>query len=395
MKRPLPYAVTALAAGVALAALLPAADASASTAPAPRPGLGAATSAAPAGALPTGFVAQSTAWVGSKQGWVLGKAPCGDHTCAKVAGTDDSGATWKVLGRTHTPIPKPGRRKHPGVTEIRFGTAQTGWAFAPLLRHSDDGGRTWTEQAIPGNGGQVLSLTTDADGSWMVVSPCIWGHSGSCRKQPLTLWRTTTAAGTRWTQVKVNLPFNFAADITSYGTTVYVVDPQLEFGGEDLLYASTDGRTFESRPAPCSHPDDLELLQAVATSASHVALLCDGDPGFSKAVKIVYTSSDTGTTDVSRGQMGLLGIQAELAASPSGNLAVASASDGSFIYANDSGKTWTMPVGLGDGGVGWNDIVYVSNATAYVVYSPANGFEPRGQLWVTHDAGTTWGPIGS
>ena len=46
--------------------------------------------------------------------------------------------------------------------------------------------------------------------------------------------------------------------------------------------------------------------------------------------------------DTFAGRTGLLGIAAELAASPSGNLAVASCSDGSFLYINDGhGEAWT------------------------------------------------------
>src|SRR5260370_17342543 len=91
--------------------------------------------------------------------------------------------------------------------------------------------------------------------------------------------------------------------------------------------------------------------------------------------------------------MGLFGMQAELAASASGNLAVASSSDGSFIYINDTHKTaWTMVEGIGDGGAGWSDISYVTTTRAWVVYGPAD-FSNIGQLWVTRDAGPHWGPL--
>ena len=49
-----------------------------------------------------------------------------------------------------------------------------------------------------------------------------------------------------------------------------------------------------------------------------------------------------------------------------------------------------MPVGLGDGGLGWNDIVYVTNKEAYVVHAPAGSFAGLGELWVSTDAGHEW-----
>jgi hypothetical protein len=342
-------------------------------------------------AAPAGFRAQSTTWLDADHGYLLGTLPCGTKTCPRVLGTSDGGATWRSLGRPHAQIARDGRPKRTGVTELRFSTTASGWAFAPLLRHTNDGGRTWTTQDIPGDGGQVLDLATDTAGTWAVVSPCRWGHSGGFRTSPLTLWRTTSPTGTRWTQVPADLPYNVHADITANGSTVYVSDPQLEFGADDVLLASTDGKAFSQRPAPCDHAQDLELVQVVARSATAASMLCDGDPGFSKAVKIVYNTQDTGMTYRNRGMTGLYGIQAQLAVSPSGKLAVASWSDGSFIYVNDShAKTWQMPVGLGDGGLGWNDIGYVTKTEAYVVYSPVSSFEGQGRLWVTHDAGRSW-----
>ncbi len=352
-----------------------------------------ASATRPDAGAPAGFTAQSTSWLDKQQGFLLGTAPCGDATCSDVIATTDGGATWHLRGRVHAPIRSDGGQR-PGVGEVRFSDASHGWAFGPLLRHTADGGRTWSVEAIPGDLGQVLSLATDADGTWAVVSPCRWQHSGRCRNQPVTLWRTTTPTSARWSQIDAALPYSYSANVSAFGSSVYVSDGQLEYGQDDVLLVSTDGTTFQRRTAPCDHTQDIALIQVVATSATNASLLCDGDPGFSKAVKIVYNTKDNATTYRNRGTMGLYGIQAQLAASPSGNLAVASWSDGSFIYINDSHtQNWQMPVAQGDGGLGWNDIVYVSGRDAYVVYSPAGSFNALGRLWASHDGGRDWADV--
>ncbi len=340
-------------------------------------------------AVPKNFRANSITWDTPKNGWVLGTGKCSPAPCSDVIGTIDDGKSWRLVGSVPAPIATQRRSKALGVTEIRFATPKVGWAFDPALQQTTDGGRTWAPATIPGGGQQVLSLATNSTEAYAVVSACKW-LTGICKK-PLTFWHTTSLTGGSWTQIPLDLPVNLAANVSVFGRTVYVIDPLLEFGADDKLYASTDGRHFSSRPAPCDHTQDLELTQAVATSATDVALLCYGDPGFSKAVKIVYRSSDTGKTDTSAGMAGLYGIQSQLAASPSGNLAIASQSDGSFLYINDTHKkTWTMVEGIGDGGLGWNDIVYSSGQEAWVVYSPAALFDGLGQLYVTRDGGKTW-----
>src|SRR5262249_28084227 len=159
---------------------------------------------------------------------------------------------------------------------------------------------------------------------------------GDCGK-PLSLRRTTSLTHRTWTRVPLNLPSSFTADVAAYGTSVYVVDPLITSGKPDKFYASTDGaRHFAARPVPCDKQQDTGLEQVVASSASKVDLLCVGNPGFSKAEKSVYRSANNGKTDTYAGLMSLFGIQAQLAVSPSGNLAVASWSDGSFIDINDT-----------------------------------------------------------
>ncbi len=341
--------------------------------------------------VPASFKANSVSWVSAQRGWVLGAARCGKNTCSDVIGTSNGGRTWQLIGTVKAPLAIMAEGNH-GVTTVRFATPSVGWVFGigSLLFRTSNGGKSWVRVPLPGGAKQVLDLAASATQTYAITSVCTLGKA-LCPK-PLGFWRIATR-GSTWTRIPLNLPKNFAAGVSVLGKTVYVVDQQLEFGGPDKFYASTDGVHFAPRPAPCDHAKDIALIQAVPMSATHVALLCDGDPGFSKAVKTVYTSANTGKTDTFAGRMGLFGIQAELAASPSGNLAVASSSDGSFIYINDTHKTaWTMVEGIGDGGAGWSDISYVTTTRAWVVYGPAD-FSNIGQLWVTRDGGHHWGPV--
>jgi photosystem II stability/assembly factor-like uncharacterized protein len=279
------------------------------------------------------------------------------------------------------------------VTEIRFDTPTTGWAFAPDLYRTTNGGRSWTREPVPGTGTkQVLALATTATAAYAVTSPCAY-QAGLCKGAGLSVWRTGTLARESWVKTPLTLPMSNAADLSAFGSTLYADDVA---GVGSYLYASTDGGVkFASRAVPCDVSQAIELAQAVATSASKVTLLCDGNPGLSQAVKTVYRSANTGKSDTSAGTMGLIGIQAQLAVSPSGNLAVASSSDGSFIYINDSGGTsWSMPVGFGDGGLGWGDIVYVTDNEAWVVYSPGNNPYSIGKVLVSHDGGRHWNIAG-
>jgi hypothetical protein len=347
------------------------------------------------GEVPAGFKANSITWLSPVQGWILGAAPCGTQTCTYVIGTTNGGRTWGLLGSVDAGIPAMGSGQSTGVTEIRFVTPELGFAFAPDLYVTGNGGRSWAQLAIPGDGKQVLDLATGAGRAYAVVSGCALG-TGLCSSAPLSFWRTTTSAGRSWASVPLKLAASTAALVAAYGRTVYVVDEsmgQADRTARDEFYASTDsGEHFSARPDPCALPQQNRGLSGVAaTSATAVALLCVGAPGVSLAEKTAYRSVSTGQTDLYAGQVGFYGIQSELTMSPSGNLAVASVSDGSFIYINDTHKTtWTMVIGYGDGGVGWNDITYVTDSEAWVVYGPADSPADLGKVFVTHDAGRTW-----
>lgn len=358
--------------------------------------------------VPKGFRATSISWTSAEQGWVLGTAPCVSKAsgpppppgCTYVVGTSNGGKAWDLLSSLRQPLARIGQTTG-GVTEIRFATLEVGWVFGPNLLRTVNGGESWSRLAIPGAGKQVVALAASAGETYAMVSPCPWGSFGSCTQKPYTLWRTPTSTGPTWT----NIPLAFtppkgmqdvSASVALFGKTVYAMRTIGNAEGtvvQDKLYASTDGVHFSTRPDPCDTAETISLTQVVATSAADVALLCEGEPELGSSPKVVYWSTDTGKVDTSAGMGPLGGISAQLAASPTGNLAVSSASGASFIDVNDTHKTtWTRVVTEDDGGLGWNDIVYVDAEEAWIVHAPAVDAYPQapGQVFVTRNGGKNW-----
>ena len=336
-------------------------------------------------AIPAGFLGQSQSWVSPKHGWLLGVAPCGQSTCTTVVGTTDGGGTWNMLGTMKAPLTL---EEETGVTEIRFADALHGWAFWPALWATMDGGITWKRQTPPGGGRLVPALAGDSHAVYTVVSPCRLNHQ--CNS-PATLWRTTGGGGT-WTQVSVTLPVSHEAVLAVHGVVAYVV-VQNPNSDPDVLDVTVDGQQWSSRPDPCVKANDEFLTDVAPISDTKVALLCVGNPGFSMADKRVLRSNDTGLTTSPAGSTSRNGITSLIAAAPNGTLTVASYSDGSWIYRNGGGQSWTTSASLGDGGVGWNDIVFTTNKVGFVVYGPAASPWLPGQLWKTNDGGATWAPV--
>lgn len=342
--------------------------------------------------IPASFIAQSITWLTPSRGWVLGTQACGKAgNCAtsQVIETSNAGKTWRLDGTIAARVPKAGNGSA-GITEIRFASAKVGWAFGPSLYRTVNGGKTWTQAIIPGHGKQVLGLAASPAGTFAIVSPCTYG-TGLCTRKPLTTWRVSRSS-TSWTQMPVNLRLNVSASVAALGKSVYLVNPAVGSPHVSQFYVSTDGGFhFSKRLIPCTAAEENTLIQAVPYSATKVGLLCDGNPGFGKAVKAVYLSSNNGKTDSYAGTLGLFGIQAQLAISSAGHLAVAAQSIGTFMYINDNHRTkWYMVIGSGDGGAGWNDITYVSATVGYVVYSPASLFPGFGVIYATHDSGRHW-----
>jgi hypothetical protein len=243
----------------------------------------------------------------------------------------------------------------------------------------------------------VVALAADAAATYAVVSACEFGQAIDQCTHPTTLWKTTGHGS--WTQVSIALPVMNQAILAVHEAVAYVVVPAPLLGDRpgvaaDALDVTLDGLTWSPRPDPCNPADGETLTSIAPISDTDVALLCQGNIGFGKAEKHVFRSHDNGQTTTDAGTMPLYGITTELAATPDGVLVAASFSIGTWIYRNAGGMTWTTQEDFGDGGMGWNDPVFVTDQVGYVIHGPAaiccRGFS--GQLWKTEDAGLTWGP---
>src|SRR6266446_6990596 len=133
-----------------------------------------ATASAGGGPPPGRFIAISTSWTSASTGWVLGAISCGKNkVCSQVRKTTNGGKAWRTIGTVPAPIPKVGNPGS-GITEIRFATTEFGWAFAPDLYRTTDGGKSWKATPLPGHGKQVLDLAATATQVYLVVSPCAY-----------------------------------------------------------------------------------------------------------------------------------------------------------------------------------------------------------------------------
>jgi hypothetical protein len=369
-------------------------------------GVSAATASPVSGTPAPPVGANSITWVSPTRGWVLGQWTCSKGStkvCTQVRGTASAGKSWKLLATLPVPIAaaRPGGIFISGISEIRFANAEDGWVYGsyPTMYRTVNGGKTWTATPLPGGARQMYNIAATATGFYALTSTCANGIIATCKARGLSLWRAALT-GASWTKLYHTLPFNVpgGAYLTALGKTVYVVDGDETTLGKGLFLVSTDsGARFVPRTSPCptGSPEYSEMTQAVPQNATTVFMLCVGNDGLSRSMQSVYESSDNGRADHFDGQLtspGIApfawGIGSQLAVSPTGNLAVAAASDGTFMYIKVDGmKNWEMLFGWGEvASPGWNDLAWVSGTEAWAVYSPVHMPVPLGELFHATDA---------
>ena len=166
------------------------------------------------------------------------------------------------------------------------------------------------------------------------------------------------------------------------------------FVSADEAFVLRDGGlTYTLNPAPCSGEPGAPSV--AVTSATGLVLLCIGGGYTGHTVKQVYVSDDDGARWAAAGMPSPAGDGGTIAATTTGDVAIATASAASWLFhSGDGGATWQIVSTRFDGGAGWADLGFTTSTDGVVVHGPAdsdgNSTQRPGQLFLTSDGGATW-----
>ena len=350
-------------------------------------------------AAPGNFQVSSVTFVGTGTGWVIGQAGTPGHcgppnpdTCTSIARTDNAGESWYGVPAPVTGAPHGAR----GVGQLRFLNTQDGWAFGPELWATSDGGQHWTRIATPGM--RVVSLETSDGHAFAVWARCggsVLGLTVGCTDYSLY---TSAAGSDTWTQVPGTAGLTVgsapgAASLMLAGGNVYLFTPDgrllsgPDTGAEPMIAATSGGAPTA---APCSpgpgqaagQPSQA-LLAATGSSGSGLVLLCPGVTVGDTQHKVLYYSSDGGSSWQQVGTAPRAGTATSLSGTPAGGVVLATSQG--IEVASNPGATWQQAVNAAPPG-GFSYVGMTTSEQGVAV--PAQ--PGRHGVWFTYDGGRSW-----
>jgi photosystem II stability/assembly factor-like uncharacterized protein len=226
------------------------------------------------GPVPPGFRVADLSFVGTRQGWALGTAPCSHKPCTSVLRTTNRGRTWVGIP---APIASLTSCTHACVSGLRFANPEVGYAFRSSLEMTTDGGQTWHQQ--PGN---AIGLAVSGD----TVIRAVADHPAGCPPGCRFRVKAAPVGGTTWHRLHAPRVTGDGADVEASGSTVVVTYSQNPAGGAPsahvtMLLSRDGGTTWTKRKDPCGQRVAGEDDTASVATATHrqVAVLCQPRSG--------------------------------------------------------------------------------------------------------------------
>jgi photosystem II stability/assembly factor-like uncharacterized protein len=327
---------------------------------------------------PPGFEVQSASFVPAQTGFVLGARHCSILPCkALLERTTNGGKHWTAVNAPAVSLTEhDSDTPATGVSSVVFATATDGWLFGPALWATTDGGKHWKSVKMPG---VVYMMATSGGEAYAAVEPKTGGPNQG------HLYESAVGSG-KWALVRKVAP---ATTLTSFGHSAWTgVAPS-------IWTTANNGRTWSrlSFACPRGYPAGSEVA---AASPKDVAIACSnqGDPQPGLSYKEVFVSSNGGRTfHAVAGKPPIAGEVYGLAmpVSRPSVITINAASGASYFYQTvNSGKNWATKVYY-DGGLGFNDLAYVSSTTGYAVHFMGTPYIAYGMgLMKTVNAGHTW-----
>jgi hypothetical protein len=335
--------------------------------------------AGPAGGpVPAGFEPGSVTFVSPDQGWVLGSAPCAAPPCASIVRTRDGGRTWAGI-----PAPAAGYRQSPGVSSLRFATSLDGWASAPDLWSTHDGGATWRPVTLPtGSGTRVFALeASGGSATAVVIAPDNSAHL-----------LTTPVGRDDWRVDPLSLPIGAgpvpSAQLVLQGHRGWVaMTNRVGVGGARLV----SGRWQAGVPSCPSGGADRGMW--AASSELDVVWACVSS-GFGSEpygrLDALSASNDGGATFHAWPTVGAPTAVGLLASPPGRSQVVVVPSQAGLVATFDAGRTW-VAVSQGAGQGSWTDLGFTTPDDGVVVAGAPGG--SGAVLLVTRDGGHHWSAL--
>jgi hypothetical protein len=351
------------------------------------PTAGASAGASLGRPVPAGFAATSVTFVSPDEAFVLGTVPsppCAHASCTSIVRTLDRGASWVALPAPPEPVGEAGLSSTPVVWGIRFATPEHGFVFGDGLWETTDGGEHWVRDTTPP--GSILSLAIVRGQVLALIARCT--PDGGCGQLGLLVRRPLT--GGPWIGV-ANGAVTSLVDpddliATQAGVAAVVV-------ARDVLVTSDGGLTRTVNPIPC--PSRAQAPSVAVISATRLAMLCTGAGYTGHTIKQVYVTYDDGAHWALAGSPSPDGDAGTIAATTTGQLAIATESAASWLlHSGDGGVRWQTVTEQYDGGAGWADLGFTTATDGVVVHGPAvndgNSGQRPGQPFLTSDGGATW-----
>jgi len=274
--------------------------------------------------------------------------------------TVDGGRTWTAV----TPPPA-------GLSEVRFADPEDGWAWDRVrgIWSTHDGGTTWTRVTIPG-------LATEASIEDLEASAGV-AHVALTQDDGTVRLADTPVGSDSWVLAPITVTLGAgpvpAGQLVLQGTVGWFVQVDRTV----VAGARLEGRRWMPWTPPCATVEGPATL--AASSPTELVAVCDVGLWSTPQGEQLFVSHDGGTTWSA-------GVRIPVT-SGGGEVAVASRS--TIVVAGDGGLVATF-----DGGTTWSTVAQVTGVADFGFTTPTQGVAVvPGQsptLVTTHDGGHTW-----
>ncbi len=332
------------------------------------------------------FAVQSMSFVSDQQGFALGTVKCGSHRCEALFGTANGGTTWSKLTAPVKNAAGPYNtcpNGQPCISQIRFATPKTGYAFDPSLFMTTDGGTHWTHIT-----GSTTSSLETADGNTIRVDYKGTGCSGApylVQEAAIgtNVWHNLTAPAIEMICPPVLYRQHERLVLVGYGNPAGGIRATAE------LDRSVDGGAkWSAGPDKCGGKDGYASAVAIAPPDA-LTELCNHQSGTASPAWIRISANDGAsfgpdrTIPIPSGLPKHQFLSYQIAqASPSRLIVVISSQHSSrVVLSANGGRTWSTTLTPDDKGnvvlVGFED-----SSTARVAQGDT--------VWTTRDGGQHW-----